>query len=200
MTQSSRPRWPAVLAAAVLVTQTALQAPASAAPPIEPADTFTAQENGPAALRSDARRPNSYRVLVFTKTAGVRRPSIQDGVSTIQQLARGNGFTVTVTQDARAFTAANLARYRAVVFLNTTGDVLDGTGRAALRRFVLDGGGWVGVHSAADSEYTSPFHTRLLAGARFLCHPVQQPGVVVREAAAHRSTAHLPERWLVPLE
>lgn len=61
---------------------------------------------------------------MFTKTDGERRPSIKDGVASIKELAAANGFQVTATQDAGAFTEANLARFRAVVFLNTTGNVL----------------------------------------------------------------------------
>lgn len=147
-----------------------------------------------------ARGARPERVLVFSRTTGFRHASIGTGVATVQELGAEAGFGVEATEDEAVFRDRTLRGFTAVVFLNTTGDVLDERGRAALRRFVTSGGGWVGVHSAADSEYTSPFHTRLLAGARFLCHPVQQPGVVVREDAGHRSTAHLPERWLVPFE
>src|SRR5690349_5507320 len=97
-----------ILAAALLLLPAS---PATAAP--EPdggagttaaTDDLTPHENGPRALRSDVRAPESYKVLVFTKTAGTRRPSIQDGVNTIRSLGQANGFTVTVTQDAGAFT------------------------------------------------------------------------------------------------
>ena len=56
------------------------------------------------------------------------------------------------------------------------------------------------MHSAADTEYDWPFYTRILAGARFLCHPLQQPGAIVREAPRHIATKHLDERWQVPFE
>lgn len=82
-----------------------------------PAESLTAQENGPEALRSSARAPESYQVLVLTKTDGTRRASIQDGVRVIRALGQANGFTVTVTQDGGAFTAENLANYRVVAFL-----------------------------------------------------------------------------------
>ncbi len=63
-------------------------------------------------------------VLVFTKTAGFRHDSIPDGIAAIQTLGRQNGFAVEVAEDAGHFTDEGLARYRAVIFLNTTGDVL----------------------------------------------------------------------------
>ena len=72
------------------------------------------------------------------------------------------------------------------MFLNTTGNVLDDRGPRRAARFLRRGGGWVGIHSAADTEYDWAFYTRILAGAWFLCHPLQQPGTIVREAAKHR--------------
>lgn len=144
------------------------------------------------------RRP--HRVLVYSRTGGYRHASIPVGVATVEQLGEENGFAVEATEDPAAFTDRNLRRFTAVLFLNTTAEVMRPAGRKALRRFVLSGGGWVGVHSAADTEYDWPFYSRLLAGGRFLAHPLEQPGVVVRESARHISTAHLPRRWEIPLE
>jgi type 1 glutamine amidotransferase len=152
-----------------------------------------------AAAGTTKRRP--HRVLVFTRTTSFRHASIPVAISTIGELCASRDIPVEATEDPRAFSRKNLQRFTAVVFANTTGNVLDTTAqRRAFRRFVLDGGGWVGVHSAADTEYSSAFYTRLLAGARFLAHPLQQPGVVVREDARHRSTRHLDARWTIPFE
>ena len=102
------------------------------------------------------------------------------------QLCEENGFAVEATEDPAAFTDRNLRRFTAVLFLNTTAEVMRPAGRKALRRFVLSGGGWVGVHSAADTEYDWPFYSRLLAGGRFLAHPLEQPGRARRAAACGR--------------
>ena len=72
------------------------------------------------------------RILVFTKTAGFRHSSIPNGIAAIRKLGQQNGFAVDTTEDAAAFTSKNLARYRAVVFLNTTGDVLDPADRKSV--------------------------------------------------------------------
>lgn len=141
-----------------------------------------------------------HRVLVYSRTGGFRHASIPVGVATVEQLGAAHGFVVEASEDPAVFTDRHLRRFTAVVFLNTTAEVMTPPGRRALRRFVLAGGGWAGVHSAADTEYDWPFYTRLLAGGRFLAHPVQQPGVVVRESARHVSTRHLPERWPIPFE
>ena len=92
-------------------------------------------------------------VLVFTKAAGFRHDSIPDGIAAIQTLGRENGFVVEATEDAGRFTDEGLAPYRAVIFLNTTGDVLAAEQERAFERYIRGGGGFVGIHSAADTEY-----------------------------------------------
>src|ERR1700751_3410644 len=62
-----------------------------------------------------------FAVLVFTKTAGFRHDSIPAGIASISSLGRENGFAVDNTEDNTVFTDENLAKYRVIVFLNTTG-------------------------------------------------------------------------------
>ncbi|WNM37244.1 lectin [Micromonospora halotolerans] len=135
-----------------------------------------------------------YDVLVFSKTAGFRHDAIPAGIQAVRDLGAANNFTVTATEDAAQFTTANLARYEAVVFLNTTGDVLDPTQQAAFEAYVGAGGGYVGVHAAADTEYDWPFYGNLV-GAWFASHPAIQPATVRVEDRAHAATAHLPQAW-----
>ncbi|MDI9835205.1 ThuA domain-containing protein [Streptomyces sp. KAU_LT] len=136
----------------------------------------------------------AYRVLVFSKTAGFRHSSIDEGVAALRDLGAANNFTVTATEDAGAFTAANLRQFRAVVFLSTTGDVLDGAQQTAFEQYLGAGGGYVGVHAAADTEYDWPFYEGL-AGALFQSHPAIQPATVKVEDRAHDGTAHLSRTW-----
>ncbi|GAB3069055.1 lectin [Micromonospora schwarzwaldensis] len=135
-----------------------------------------------------------YDVLVFSKTAGFRHDSIAVGTQAVRDLGAANNFTVTATEDAAQFTTANLARFEAVIFLNTTGDVLNATQQAAFESYIGGGGGYVGVHSAADTEYDWPFYGNLV-GAWFASHPAIQPATVKVEDRAHAATAHLPQRW-----
>jgi cytochrome c len=115
-------------------------------------------------------RAQQPRVLVFSKTAGFRHSSIGVGIAAVKKLGQENGFAVDATEDAGAFTSKNLARYRAVVWLNTTGDVLDDAQQDDFERYIQAGGGYVGVHSATDTEYDWPWYGRL-AGAWFNGHP-----------------------------
>ncbi|MFB9465436.1 lectin [Streptomyces cinereospinus] len=136
----------------------------------------------------------AYDVLVFSRTAGFRHSSIDDGIAALRELGAAHNFTVDATEDAGAFTGANLARYEAVVFLSTTGDVLNGTQQTAFEQYMQGGGGYVGIHAAADTEYDWPFYAGL-AGALFQSHPATQSATVKVEDRAHDATAHLGATW-----
>ncbi|MFV0132111.1 ThuA domain-containing protein [Streptomyces sp. HMX87] len=144
--------------------------------------------------RETATADPAYEVLVFSKTAGFRHSSIDDGIAALRALGTANNFTVTATEDAAAFTGGNLAQYEAVVFLSTTGDVLNGAQQTAFEQYIQAGGGYVGIHAAADTEYDWPFYEGL-AGALFHSHPAIQSATVKVEDRAHDATAHLGGTW-----
>ncbi|WP_256106353.1 ThuA domain-containing protein [Streptomyces sp. ODS05-4] len=148
----------------------------------------------PARSAAQAAADPAYRVLAFSKTAGFRHSSIDDGLTALRELGAANNFTVDATEDSAAFTAANLARYKAVVFVSTTGDVLDAAQQTAFEGYIRRGGGYVGVHAAADTEYDWPFYAGL-AGALFHSHPHNQTATVRVEDRAHDATAHLGSSW-----
>ncbi|PSL06969.1 hypothetical protein CLV30_102358 [Haloactinopolyspora alba] len=133
-------------------------------------------------------------LLVFSATNGYRHDSIPAGVAALRDLGAEAGFDVDATEDPTYFTTRSLRGYDAVVFLSSSGTVFDDEQRAALERFVRDGGGYVGIHAASTTEYDWPFYGEL-AGARFDRHPPVQPGVITVEDHDHPATAHLPARW-----
>jgi cytochrome c len=135
--------------------------------------------------------PAAPRILVFTKTTGFRHASIPAAVQALTTLGAKNGFAVDATEDGGAFTDANLARYAAVVFLLTTGDVLDDTQQTAFEHYIRAGHGWVGIHSAADTEYDWAWYGGLV-GAYFRDHPAIQPAVL--DVAEPRDG--LPAKWM----
>ncbi len=143
----------------------------------------------------------AFKVLVYSRTAGFRHTSIEPGQLAIQQLGQTHDFAVDLSEDPTVFTADNLAQYAVVVWLNTTLTVLDTADqRQAFEDFIAAGGGYVGIHSAADTEYDWPFYEELV-GAHFLAHPVvNQPGTLIVEAPDHPSVAHLDGEWSLPIE
>lgn len=110
------------------------------------------------------------RILVFSRTKGFRHTSIPAGQRALMAMGQQNGFAVDTTEDAAKFTEANLKRYNAVVWLSTTGDVLDDVQQAAFERYIQAGGGYVGIHAATDTEYGWAWYNKL-AGAQFASHP-----------------------------
>ena len=144
-----------------------------------------------AAVATVSLSAQQYSVLVFSKTTGFRHASIPSGIAAIQQLGAKNGFSVTATEDSNMFTAANLAKYKAIIFLSTTGDILDADQKAAFESYIHQGGGFAGVHAATDTEYKWPFYGKLV-GAYFLSHPKIQTATVHVTDPNHPSTAALP--------
>ncbi|GAB4016446.1 hypothetical protein GCM10028808_44930 [Spirosoma migulaei] len=137
------------------------------------------------------------RILVFSKTAAFRHASIGAGQKALFQLGREKGFSVDTTENAARFTEENLKRYRAVVFLSTTGDVLNAAQQNAFERYIQAGGGYVGIHAATDTEYDWPWYNKL-AGAWFSNHPMPnnvQKGTFVVADKNNPATSFLPERW-----
>ena len=110
------------------------------------------------------------------------------------ELGAANDFSVTATEDATAFTDANLAQFATVVWLSTTGDVLDSAQQAAFERYIRAGGGYVGIHAASDTEYDWAWYGELV-GAYFTAHPANQQATIKVEDPAHPSTADLPASW-----
>lgn len=139
------------------------------------------------------------QVLVFTKTDDYRHDSIGAGVAALESLGQGNGFSVQRTEQSGDFNDAALAQYDVVVFLSTTRDVLNGEQEASFERYIQAGGGWVGIHAAADTEYDWAWYGELLGGnAWFEDHPTGTPTATLRadaQNANHSSVAHLPEQF-----
>ena len=135
------------------------------------------------------------RILVFSKTKGFRHTSITPGKPAIQKLGLENGFDVDTTENAAYFVEDSLKKYSAVVFLSTTGDVLDLQQQNAFKRFIQAGGGYVGVHAAADTEYDWWWYNKLV-GAWFKSHPKTQKAKIIQMGDPDpRFKIQVPENW-----
>lgn len=185
---------------------------ANADPLCSDADADADAHIGPA---FDAGGASPLAILLYTYSTGYRHASIPEGISAIRALGTANGFTVDVKgseqnargsycanrpamSDAANFTAENLAKYAAVVFLNTTTaaetSLVDDAGKAAFEAYIRAGGGFVGIHAAADAEYGWDFYHELL-GATFLGHGPLVTSSLRMEDAVHPATSALPNPW-----
>jgi type 1 glutamine amidotransferase len=131
-------------------------------------------------------------ILVFSRTAKFRHDSIPVAVETLRSLAAEQGLRVVHSEDSAVFNREGLSAYRAVVFANTTGDVLDQAQQSAFQDFIERGGGFLGLHSAADTEYDWPFYGELV-GAWFHKHP---PGLQTAQVTLH-GEGHDRVQWSI---
>ena len=109
----------------------------------------------------------------FQKPQDFVHASIPVGVCGYSKLGAENGFDVDTTKNADIFNDDSLTKYAAVIFLSTTGDVLNNKQEIAFERYIQAGGGYVGVHAATDTEYDWGWYGRLV-GAYFSSHPKPQ--------------------------
>ena len=137
----------------------------------------------------------SDKVLVFSKTEGFRHESIEAGVTALKKLGEENNFKVTATEDATYFNADTLKNYNVVVFLNTTGNILNKEQEASFKSFIQSGGGFVGIHAATDTEYDWPWYGKFI-GAYFDSHPEQQQATIDIVDSNHLATKNIPKKMV----
>ncbi len=102
---------------------------------------------------------------------------------------------MTATESASIFNDEDLERFEAVIWLSTTGDVLNDTQQGAFERYIQAGGGYVGVHAASDTEYDWPWYGELV-GAYFNGHPAQQTATIEVTDRRNPATRHLSREWI----
>jgi type 1 glutamine amidotransferase len=132
---------------------------------------------------------------VFTRHLGYEHPSIPAAVTAVRNLGARHGFTVVPTEDAGLFVDEGLSSFAAVMFLNTTGVVLSDSQKATFERYIHAGGGFVGIHSAMDTESGWAWYHRLL-GADFLSHPPVQRARLIVSSPDHVQRSSLPQPWV----
>jgi len=140
---------------------------------------------------------NSRKVLLFTKTKGYHHESIPAGIAAIEKIGKENNFSVDVDSTSAVFNDNDLKKYKAVIFLSTTGNILNSDEQVALQRYIEAGGGFMGIHAAADAEYNWGWYNKLV-GAYFKSHPgnpnVRKATVVVTDTS-FIAMKEIPEKW-----
>jgi cytochrome c len=167
-----------ILTAATLVAVASGSAPAQARQPL---------------ATDELEHRRSFRVLVFTKATAEQHQSTGAGVAAIRKLGQQLRFEVQVSDDARKFDRY-LKRYRTVIFLNTSGDVLNETQQAAFEEYYRDGGGFVGIHSAIETEPDWSFFTDIL-GTRANGSSAVTAATLKVADRVHPASEHLPRYW-----
>lgn len=151
-------------------------------------------------------RSASPRLLMVSYSAGfqhdvVRRPitgTLSTAETVVAELARrSQAFEVThvgTRAELAQLTAASVHAHHAILFF-TSGELpMAPAVREAMFQMVRDGGGFIGVHSAADTWYAVAEYRELLGGY-FDGHPWHQRARLIVEDLAHPATRHLGEAF-----
>lgn len=149
---------------------------------------------GLAFLSSPIYCQRQFKALLFTKTEGFLHESINEGVDAIKKMAERNFFAVDWHEDPSKFSDKNLEQYQVVIFLNTTGNILNEEQQKAMEKFVQAGKGFVGVHSASDTEYDWEWYTKLV-GRMFKIHPVIQTATLKLNDPKFPGMERVPATW-----
>ena len=145
-------------------------------------------------------RLNSVAVLIFSKTNGFRDGEAIDAATTaLVDISRRRGWSAVITDNAAVFNADQLHRFKAIIWNNTSGDVLTTAQRAAFETYMEGGGGFVGIHGAGgDPKYRWRWYVDTLIGAQFIGHPIGpqfQLATMHIEDSTHPATRGLGGTW-----
>jgi type 1 glutamine amidotransferase len=146
-------------------------------------------------------RAEQFSVLLFTKTAGWHHDSTHAGVTAIKDLGQLHDFNVFWTENADLVfnKDESLQKFKAIIFLSTTGDVLNAEQQAVFERYIKAGGGFVGIHAAADTEYDWPFYTKMVSHM-FHIHPAVQTATIKVENPNFPGMDRFAKRFLATEE
>ena len=148
-------------------------------------------------LPVDLRQP---AVLVFSKTNQFRHEeSIARGGIVISEIGIARGWDVFLTENGAVFNREQLAQFKAVVFLNATGDMLSPAQQQVFQQWLEAGGGWLGIHAAGDGSHSGwPWYVENLIGAQFTAHildPQFQIASVIADSQDHPVMDGIPAVW-----
>jgi hypothetical protein len=144
--------------------------------------------------------PNQPAILLFSKTTGFRHgESIEASKLVFAEMARRNGWFVYETEEGGVFNPEQLRQFKAVIFNNSTGAVLNEEQQQALSQYVEGGGALLGIHGSGDGSHHWPWYETNLLGTRFSHHPLkpqfQTTDVHIETTADSALTRSLPASW-----
>jgi uncharacterized protein len=128
-------------------------------------------------LLSNVNAQKQFKALMVTTTKGWHHESLHAGVLALQELGRKNFFDVVLLENPNGFTDKYVEQFQVIIFLNTTGDIFNAEEQKVMERFIQSGKGYVGIHSASDTEYDWEWYTKLV-GRMFNIHPTIQTAQV----------------------
>lgn len=144
-------------------------------------------------------------VLIISKTMGFREEAaIQASDVAFSVVAREHGYPYFVTENGAVMNAAQLAKFKLVVWNNNSGDILTDEQREAFKTWLEAGGSSFGIHGAGGDPASFPaprtaspwkWYIDEVIGAQFTEHsPIMLADVHIEDTKS-RITAKLPAVW-----
>lgn len=143
---------------------------------------------------------NQFTVLLFSKTTGFRHgESIDASKKVFAEMAKKNNWFLYETEEGGVFNAEQLAKFKVVIFNNSTGEVINDEQKKALENYVENGGGFMGIHGAGDDSHHWDWYEKNLLGAKFSHHPIspqlQKTDLFLEPQSDSTLTKQLPNQW-----
>lgn len=133
-------------------------------------------------------------VLIFSRTKAYRHECIEPGTIALESYFKTHGIHSMHSEDSSMISDEKLAPFDVIIFFQTSGNILDSIQQLALQKFIESGKGFVGIHSAADTEYDWSWYVNMV-GAPFADHPDIQSATLQKVDTSHITTRNLPTRW-----
>ncbi|HAI38133.1 MAG TPA: ThuA domain-containing protein, partial [Maribacter sp.] len=112
-------------------------------------------------------------VLVFSKTNGFRHDdAIEASLPAFEKMANVNGWNLFTTDNGAVFNPEQLQKFDVVIWNNTSGKTLDEEQRQHFKKYLENGGGFVGIHAAGDNSHQWDWYTKEVLGTLFSHHPI----------------------------
>lgn len=138
---------------------------------------------------------NQFEILVFTQYDQYHKESIPAGIRAFQEMAVKHQFGLTWTMDADVFAEGNLKDFAAIVFLQAKADGFTPEQKEGLKKFINNGGGFVGIHATSTTDGSWPWYSQLV-GRIFVDHPRVQSGIIGVVDDKFPAALHLPDKWI----
>ena len=136
-----------------------------------------------------------FDVLVYTIPDKWHDQALPTALSELKDMAEANFFGFTWIQQGSNFNDDYLKKFAVVVFLNAIPDQLTANELASFKRFIENGGGYVGIHAAAVSAKSDDWYKKLV-GRVFIAHPDKQTAVMTVKDKNFPATMQLPDKWI----
>lgn len=138
---------------------------------------------------------NQFEVLLYTSPDHWHNLTEPVAILELQEMAQRHAFGLTWTTVNSRFNDKALEQFDVIVFLQSTSSTFNEEQLESLKKFIRNGGGFVGIHGTSACRNEGEWF-RKLVGRTLVDHPEEQTAVMSVVDKNHPSTMHLPDKWI----